>query len=142
MRLATKLSALVLFTLIVSILACAAPKRDYGVDKISNVDDLEELMYVQATVADKRLRLAKRLDPDFVSVEQFAQFADMGKRLAATAKRLPRFSKGENFDRFASELGRKSAQLEEFANARDGRGTVQTALSIEKTCAACHDEYR
>jgi len=141
MKSARNAFALVLLVLIVSILACSAPKRGYSVDQIAAVEDLEELMYVQATVADPRFRLAKGLEADAVTDAQFAEFADMGKRLGATTKVLPRFSMGKGFKKYAQRMAEQSAELERLALAKDGKAAA-VALGIKKTCAACHDDYR
>jgi hypothetical protein len=37
---------------------------------------------------------------------------------------------------------KKARALERYARAGDGANTLRAALSIKKTCAACHTEYR
>ena len=122
--------------------ACAAPTRDYDIAQIEKVDDLVLLMHVQATVADPRFELADRLASDEVSASDFAAFLDMGRRLAATSRRLPAFSMGPGFDTFGTDQLSKARALEKYAGSGDGARTLETALSIKKTCAACHAEYR
>ena len=122
--------------------ACSPPERDYDEKRILEVDDLEELMYVQATVADRRFRLARRVDPEAMTPGQFGEFVDMGRRLGASAKVLPKFSKEPEFDAYASQLGERAGELERAAKARDGKATVELAGQIRQVCAACHDKFR
>jgi len=122
--------------------ACSPPERDYDAKRILEVDDLEELMYVQATVADRRFRLARRADPDKITPAQFGEFVDMGQRLGASAGVLPKFSMGPEFDAYAKQLGERAGELERAAKARDGKATVGLAGQIRQVCAACHDKFR
>jgi len=122
--------------------ACAAPKRDYDAEQIRNITEFEELMWVQATVADPRFALLKKLDPNTMTKEQFAEFEDMGRRLQLTAARIPDFSKGKSFDRFAQELQGHAKDLEAAAKAGNGPATAKQAINVKTNCKACHDRYR
>jgi cytochrome c556 len=128
--------------LIALLAACSPPERDYEEERILQVKDLEELMYVQATVADRRFRLARRVDPQHVTKAQFAEFEDMGRRLRASAQVLPKFSRGPGFDAYAKQLDARSRELERAAKAQDGKAVVDLAGQIKQVCAACHDEFR
>lgn len=128
--------------LIAILAACSPPERDYEEERILQVKDLEELMYVQATVADRRFRLARRVDPQKMTKAQFAEFEDMGRRLRASAQVLPKFSKGPGFDVYAKQLDARARELERAAEARDGKAVVDLAGQVKQVCAACHDEFR
>jgi cytochrome c556 len=123
-------------------LSCHAPKRDYDAKQIAAVGNIKELMDVQATVADPRFKLARKLKGKEITDAQFAEFVDMGSRLGATSKRLEYFSKGAGFDKYAKTLGTQAAELEKAARGRNGPATTDTALAIKNTCAACHGEYK
>jgi len=123
-------------------LSCSAPKRDYDVDQIAAVKSLKELMRVQATVADPRFKLARKVQGTPLTDAQFAEFIDMGNRLQATSTRMGAFSMGPGFDTYANNLASQAAALERAARGRDGPATTATALAIKKTCAACHGEFR
>ncbi len=123
------------------VLSCAAPSRDYTPDQIASETDFEELMYVQATVADPRFKLAKGLDAGKMSENDFEQFLDMGTRLQLTAKRIGEISK-KDFAGLDKQLGAEAAMLAKFARALDGPNALKAVRSIKKTCAACHAEYR
>ena len=99
-------------------------------------------MYVQATVAERRFRLARRVDPQAMTAAQFAEFEDMGRRLVVSARVLPKFSKGPAFDAYIKQLAARSRELERAAKARDGKATVDLAGQVKQVCAACHDEFR
>jgi len=128
--------------IIVLLAACAPPKRDYDAGQIAKVENLKELMDVQATVSDPRFKLAKKLDAKEMSDDDFAQFLDMGQRLQLSAKRIPDWSKGKGFDDFAKKLFSQAGSLHTYAKLRDGANTLKTALEIKKTCSACHSEFR
>ena len=123
-------------------LACSTPKRDLTVQQIRQVDNRPELMWVLATVADSRFKLAKSLQPETVSDAHFAEFTDMGRRIYATAQRLPEFSKGKRFDEFALQLASDSQKLEQTASAHQAPETLRIALQILNTCKSCHHEFR
>jgi uncharacterized protein (DUF2236 family) len=127
---------------VVLLAACTPPERDYDEERILEVNDLEELMYVHATVADRRFRLARRTDPDKLTQAQFAEFVDMGQRLGAAARTLPKFSEEPEFHAYAKQMGERAGELERAAKARDGKATVELAGQIRQVCAACHDKFR
>ena len=139
---ASQMAALACAVLVALLGACSPPERDYDEKQILQVKDLEELMYVQATVADRRFRLARRVDPQAMTPAQFAEFEDMGRRLEASTRVLPRFSKGPGFDAYVEQLASRSRELERAAKARDGKATVDLAGQVKQVCAACHDEFR
>ncbi|MHC4134261.1 MAG: cytochrome c [Planctomycetota bacterium] len=139
---ASQTAALACTVLVALLGACSPPERDYDEEQIRAVKDLEELMYVQATVADRRFRLARRVDPQAMTPAQFAEFEDMGRRLRASTRVLPKFSKGPGFDAYVEQLATRSGELERAAKARDGKATVDLAGQVKQVCAACHDEFR
>ncbi len=109
---------------------------------IAAEDDFQELMYVQATVADPRFKLAKSLSGKEVGKADLEEFVDMGRRLQLTAKRLPEFRTGDDFKSWATKLGKQAAMLEGYARSGEGQKAVEEALAIKKTCAGCHAEHR
>ena len=142
MMTASQTAALACAVLIALLGGCSPPERDYGEERILQVKDLEELMYVQATVADRRFRLARRVDSQSMTPAQFAEFEDMGRRLGATTTVLPKFSKGPKFDAYVEQLAARSGELVRAAKARDGKATVDLAGQVKQVCAACHDKFR
>jgi hypothetical protein len=128
--------------LALAILACAAPTRDLDTQEIEAITELEELMYVKATVADPRFKLAKGLGQRPLTDEEWAAFVDMGARLQVTSRHGLRFSMGPGFDAYLSTLGEQATALEAAARDHDRAATVELALSIKGTCAACHDDFR
>ena len=122
--------------------ACAPPVRDLDTEEIGELTDLEELMYVKATIADPRFKLARSLEGETPSDADWAAFADMGARLQVTSRHGKRFSMGPGFDAYLDELEQQAAALETAAEARDAGATLRLALEIKGTCRACHDDYR
>lgn len=128
--------------LLLTLIACSPPKRDYTVDQIKAEADFEQLMYAQATIADPRFALAGKLDAAKMTKDDFAQFVDMGTRLDAASARLKDFSKGAGYDEYSDVQAKLSKDLVKYAQAGDGKKTLKTARGIQKNCAACHSEYR
>src|SRR5262245_61089311 len=73
-------------------------KRDLPADQIGKLTKLDELMEVQATLADPQFKKAGQ--PSYSDAD-FATFADVGTRLQVTSARLKEFSKGPGFDELA-----------------------------------------
>jgi len=113
-------------------------------EKISTVDDLSTLMWVQADTADPRFDLADDLkdDPSAMNDETARAFIDMGVRLQATGKRLEHFTMGPDFVTWAKEMTSKAATLEKAARGGDGATAVAQVLSIRETCRTCHKKYK
>lgn len=124
------------------VVACAAPQRDYTIDQIAEVDNLEELMDVQATVADPRFKLARSLEGQDFSDEDWAQFADMATRLQATTERCKKFSPGADFDRWNLDLQQQAIKLTTAVKARNSATSLKLVGGMRKTCAACHRKYK
>ena len=123
-------------------LGCAPPRRDYDADQIAAAKSLREVMDVQETVTKQRFKKARSLDVDTITEADFAEFLDMGLRLQHTARRLPDWTRGKEFDDYAKELFSRAGSLATFARIGDAKNTLRTALSIRETCAACHGEFR
>jgi len=123
------------------VLSCAAPKRDYSAGQIAAETDFKKLMDVNATVADPRFKLARGLDPEKMSGDDFEQFFDMGTRLTLTSKRISEIATSD-FGGFNAQLGSRAQALARYAKEKDGANTLKTVRLIQKTCAACHAEFR
>ncbi len=128
------------------LVACAPPKRDFDDEQIKSVADFDELMWVQATVADPRFELAEKSTRESLTKEHLEAFRDMGHRLRIAARRMPAFREelmvDDGFVRFAQQQQEKAEMLEMAAQAGDRKVVLDLALSIRTTCAACHVAYR
>ncbi len=107
-------------------LACSAPQRDYTPDEIMRETDSEELMHVQATVADPRFKLAKKLDAAKMTADDFEQFLDMGRRLQLTSGRIGEIAKSD-FGGLNKQLASQAKQLEVAASGNDRAATPKAA---------------
>ncbi len=118
---------------------CAPPHRDLPPDQIEKLGNLEEVMDVQATVADPQF---KKIDQGSYTDADWAAFADMGNRLQATSKKALSFSKGPEFDAFANQLHVNAEKLSSAAAAKDAKAASETLASIKATCKDCHSKFR
>ena len=135
MMTASQTAALACAVLIALLGGCSPPERDYGEERILQVKDLEELMYVQATVADRRFRLARRVDSQSMTPAQFAEFEDMGRRLRASTRVLPKFSKGPGFDAYVEQLATRSGELP--SNRKNNRARTAVSRSVWIVSSGC-----
>ncbi len=131
---------------IVLVLMCSCrPSFPYTPnDKVAQVNDLDQLMWIQADTADPRFDIADDFesDPSKVTDAHFRHFIEMGERLTLAARRLPHFSLGDDFDRFAKDLGGQAKALTKSARASDAKASVSGVLSIRETCRGCHKLYK
>jgi hypothetical protein len=123
--------------------ACVgAPKKNYTLDEIKNIDDLEELMKVQAKTMDPLFKLR---DAASFTDDQFTTIADAGHMIQATsATAREKFATGHkpSFVTFAGQLNAQAGDLTSAADAKDAGRTRTTLSSMKETCASCHKENR
>ena len=126
------------------LVACAAPNRPYDVDQIGTLDNLEDLMDVQATFADPAFDRLDGLGDGELADADWQMFHTMGTRLVATSSRIRALglSQGEDFDAWNNDLGMRAGQLAQAADVRDRANVVANAKAIRAACKACHDKYR
>lgn len=119
--------------------ACSPPHRDVPAKDVPSLGSLEEVMDVQATVADPwfpKASAAAFTDADF------ATLADVGDRIQATGARTKSFSKGPAFDALADRLGGTGKQLVEAAGRKDAKAASEALLAMKSTCKECHSSFR
>lgn len=119
-------------------LACA-PKRDIPVEQIPKVASLEELMDVQATVADPQF---KKIDAASYGDADWAAFTDAGSRIQATSTKAKEFSKGPGFDALADRLNEKAKALSAAAAAKDQKAASLALTEMRATCKECHSQFK
>jgi hypothetical protein len=119
-------------------LACV-PHRDLPPDQIEKLDKLDDVMDVQATVADPQF---KKIGQAAYTDEDWAAFADMSSRLQVTSKKIHQFTKGPEFDKFADDLHAKAEQLGTAASAKDAKAASDTLEGMKATCKACHSKFK
>jgi cytochrome c556 len=122
-----------------SMIACSAPKKDLQVDEINKLTKLGDVMDVQATLADPQFK--KHEQATFTDAE-LATLADVGTRLQATSLKAKEFSKGPEFDTFATTLHDHAAELVTAAQAKDAAAVRKTLDAIKTTCKGCHKKFR
>ena len=136
---------LLVASLAVLVGSCVPPTRDFDAAQIKAVTDFDELMWVQATVADDRFKMAKNADPNALSDSELGAFIDMGQRLQATARRIPELGeqgKNASFRELAAELASRAAVVEREARAKNGPAAVKAVLAVKDTCQKCHAEFK
>ena len=119
-----------------------APKKNYQADEIKQIDDLEEVMKVQAKYMDPLFK--KRDQPAFTDAE-FGQMADAGRMIQATsATARDKFAGGHkpSFVTFAGTLNTQAGDLVGAAEGKDAAKSRTTLSAMKETCASCHKENR
>jgi cytochrome c556 len=119
-------------------LACV-PHRDLPPDQIEKLDKLDDVMDVQATVADPQF---KKVGQATYTDEDWTAFTDVASRIQVTAKKTHQFSKGPEFDKLADELHAKAEQLGAAATAKDPKAASDALATLKATCKACHSKFK
>jgi cytochrome c556 len=118
--------------------ACV-PHRDVPVQDIPKLGNLEEVMDVQATVADPQF---KKIGQETYSDVDFAAFADVSSRLQATSAKVKDFTKGPGFDALADRLRDEATTLGTAASAKNAKGSSDALAAMKATCKECHKSFR
>jgi len=121
------------------IAAACVPKRDLPPDQIEKLGKLDEVMDVQATVADPQF---KKIDAASYTDQDWAAFADLGNRIQVTSHKIHQFSKGPDFDAFADRLHGHAESLSSAAAAKDARAASAALGAMKATCKECHSKFR
>jgi hypothetical protein len=119
--------------------ACSPPHRDLPGDQIEKLTKLDEVMDVQATLADPQFK--KMHDPTYGDAD-WAAFADVGSRIQITSKKVHQFSKGADFDAFADTLHKHAEELSAAASAKDAKAASAALAAMKATCKACHSRFK
>jgi len=115
------------------------PHRDYPPDQIDKLAKLDEVMDVQATIADPQF---KKVGEATYSDADWTAFADVAARLQVTSKKIHQFSKGPGFDKLADDLHAKAEHLATTTTAKDVKATSDALASIKATCKECHSKFK
>jgi cytochrome c556 len=119
------------------------PQKDYTPDEVASINDLKELMRVQAHHADPQF--AKRDQQSFTK-QELAEIEETGKMLQATSSRIKDFGGKGKFDdgfaNFAGQLNQNAQALEQAAKAGDAAKVRDALGKVRTTCQSCHSEYR
>lgn len=119
--------------------ACAPPHRDVPAKDVPALGKLDEVMDVQATVADPWFGRAK---DGRIGEGDFVTLADVGERIQATSQRTKAFTKGPGFDALADRLGETGKRLGEAAGKKDAKAAAEALLAMKATCKECHEKFR
>ncbi|AKU96157.1 hypothetical protein AKJ09_02821 [Labilithrix luteola] len=118
--------------------ACV-PHRDVPAQDVPKLKDLEEVMQVQATVADPQF---KKIGESSLTEADFVAFADVSNRIQATSVKTKEFSKGPGFDALADQLHEKAVALGTAAAAKDAKASSDALSAMKTTCKECHSKFR
>ena len=134
----------IIATILVSSFACLPkPQKEYTPDEVASINELTELMRVQAHHADPQF--GKREQESF-SAAELAEMEKTGKMLQATSARIKSFSgKGDyddGFANYATELGNHARALEQAAAAKEAAKVRAALEKMRTTCKSCHGVYR
>jgi hypothetical protein len=122
-----------------AVFGACVPHRDYTPAQIEKLDKLDEVMDVQATIADPQF---KKIGQSSYTDADWNAFADLANRLQVTTRKIHQFSKGPEFDRLADQLHAKAEKLAAVASARDAAGASETLSAMKSTCKECHSKFR
>jgi cytochrome c556 len=117
------------------------PKQDYTLEQLRQMENLEEIMHVQAATMDPQW---KKMSGE-LSAADFGVLAEAGARIEATAEAI-RTKHSEKrqpgFLTLAEQLGKQAKDLVAATTAKDAEHTRTALRAMKETCATCHKEYR
>jgi hypothetical protein len=126
------------FVVLVAVAGCV-PHRDLQPDQIDKLGKLDDVMDVQATVADPQF---KKIGGIAYADADWAAFADLGSRIQATSHKALQFSKGPGFDALANQLHAKAEALSAAATAKDAKAASDALAEMKATCKECHSKFK
>ncbi|HZS40664.1 MAG TPA: cytochrome c [Polyangia bacterium] len=128
-----------LLALAVLACGCAPPIKNVPMAEIPKLTKLDDVMDVQATLADPQF---KKIGAASYSDADWAAFADAAERIGATSAKIKDFSKGAGFDALAMQLKDKAAALGTAASAKDASAASRALAEMKATCKECHSKFR
>ena len=134
-------ATLVLATAIVAaaFVACGPPHRDVPAADVAKLPSLDQVMDVQATIADPEMKKAGA--PSYTDAD-YAAFAEVSNRIQATSTKAKEFSKGPDFDKLADKLHETAVTLGKAAAAKDQKGSSDALATMKATCKECHSKFK
>ena len=134
--------AFVAFTLVL-LGGCRPPGMKFvETEAIPQVKDIKTLMWAMADVADPLFGVAADKAPATYGKAEIDRFQDLGRRLQLASGPLDGFRPQEGFKKLAAELGQKGEALQSAAKAGNGARAAEITVSVRKTCAKCHSDFR
>lgn len=139
------MNKLVAVTLLVSATAACvpAPKKAYSPAEVQGLDDITEVMRVNAHTMDPLFAMEDQASFDDAS---FARFTEAAGTIQATGAALqkPSIARSfpEGFVAFAKTLETEAGKLGTAAGAKDAPASAAAIRGIHQTCRGCHDEMR
>jgi cytochrome c556 len=122
-----------------ALLAACAPHKNLTVAQIAGAANLQEVMDVQATVADPQW---SKINHTGYTDADWAALGDMAARILATSEKAKQFSKGPMFDDFALRLHTHADELQAAFQARNETGASTALAAMKATCKECHNRFK
>jgi hypothetical protein len=115
------------------------PKKDLPAAEIQQLQKLEDVMHVQATLADPHWR---QIDQQSFTDAELTSLVDVGDRLQVSSLKIKEFSKGAGMDALAAQLHDRAADLATGARAKDAAAVRKALGEMKATCKECHSKFR
>jgi cytochrome c556 len=123
--------------------ACVpAPKKAYSPDEAQKLDDLDEIMHVNAATMDKQF---SHEDGSGIDDATFAELKDAAAMMKATSGALKEKiapARPEGFAKYAETLGAGADKLAAAAEAKDAKAAGAAIAEIHGACKGCHSDFR
>ncbi len=127
----------------VALTACVpAPKKAYSPDEAQKLDDLDEIMHVNAATMDPLWGLE---DGAGIDDAKFATLKEAGSMSKATSVALKEKIAGPfppGFAKYADEMNAAADKLVAAADAKDAKAAGAAIAAIHATCRGCHSDFR
>jgi cytochrome c556 len=133
---------LLLALAIVATACVPAPKKAYTPDEAQKLDELDEIMHVNAATMDPLWGLEDGSGIDEATFAKLKDAAAMAKATSTATKEkiAPAFPAG--FAKHADDMGAGADKLASAADAKDAKAAGAAIASIHAACKGCHSEFR
>jgi cytochrome c556 len=135
--------ALPISLLLALVSACVpAPKKAYTADEARTLEDLSELMRINAKTMDPLFSLE---DADTFTEAQFDQMGEAAALAEATSdavKKKHALTRSPAFGSYADIMNSKAKELAAASEAREAEAAGAAIRGIHEACRSCHSEFR
>lgn len=135
--------ALPLGLLIALVAACVpAPKKAYTADEARTLEDLSELMRINAKTMDPLFSIEDAESYTEAQYDQMTEAAALAEATSEAVKTKHALTRSPAFASYAGMMNAKAKELAAASEAREAEAAGAAIRGIHEACRGCHSEFR
>jgi hypothetical protein len=135
--------ALPLGLLLALVAACVpAPKKAYTPDEARKLEDLSELMRINAKMMDPLFAIEDAESYTEAQYDQMTEAAALTEATSEAVKTKHALTRSPAFASYADIMNAKSKELAAASEAREAEAAGAAIRGIHEACRGCHSEFR